>query len=157
MRQPKPRAQLSRKSRERQENEETVDPARSALMSKVRGKDSSPEMKVRRTAHKLGYRFRLHSRHLPGTPDLVFPRLRKVILVHGCFWHRHHGCKRTTSPKTRSAFWADKFARNIERDERVVRELEELGWSVQIVWECQTFDSVALEERLSSFLNSSDA
>lgn len=153
MRKPTPRAQLSHKSQERQENEETVDPARSALMSRVRGKDSSPEMKVRRTAHSLGYRFRLHSRRLPGTPDLVFPRLRKVIFVHGCFWHRHDGCSRTTTPKTRSAFWAAKFARNIERDQRVVRELRDSGWNVLIVWECQTFDTTALEERLQSFLS----
>jgi DNA mismatch endonuclease (patch repair protein) len=131
---------------------DAVEPARSALMGRVRGKGSAPEMAVRRTAHALGYRFRLHSRKLPGTPDLVFPRLRKAIFVHGCFWHRHPGCSRTTNPKTRADFWAEKFRQNIERDARVKSQLEALGWEVLIIWECQTFDHTDLEDRLNAFL-----
>jgi DNA mismatch endonuclease (patch repair protein) len=130
----------------------TVDPQRSALMARVRGKDSKPEIVVRRSAHALGYRFRLHRRNLPGTPDLVFPRLRKAIFVHGCFWHRHRGCSRTTTPKTRAAFWAEKFADNIKRDARTRRQLRAAGWDVLVVWECETFDRRALTRRLAAFL-----
>jgi len=129
-----------------------VDPARSALMGRVRQKNSRPEMIVRRAAHALGYRFRLHSRSLPGTPDLVFPGLGKIILVHGCFWHRHRGCPRTTTPKTRARFWTNKFAENRKRDARVARRLKALGWEVLIVWECQTFDRASLRHRVSAFL-----
>lgn len=132
---------------------EAVAPERSALMSRVRGKNSEPEMAVRRVAHALGYRFRLHRRNLSGTPDLVFPRLRKVIFVHGCFWHRHEGCHRTTTPKTRAAFWANKFERNIERDALNESKLRTLGWNVLVVWECQTFDPVALAQRLDTFFS----
>ncbi len=129
-----------------------VDPARSVLMRRVKGKDSAPEMSVRRVAHALGYRFRLHRRDLPGTPDLVFPRLQKVILVHGCFWHRHRGCSRTTTPKTRTGFWEAKFTQNIRRDKRVVRRLRDIGWEILIIWECQTADPAKLSRRLERFL-----
>jgi DNA mismatch endonuclease (patch repair protein) len=132
---------------------ETIDPKRSALMARVRGKDSKPERIVRRLAHALGYRFRLHYRNLPGTPDLVFPRLRKAIFVHGCFWHRHHGCTRTTTPKTRAAYWRTKFAANVERDARKERQLKALGWKVLIVWECETFDPITLARRLRAFFS----
>ncbi|HEX9274354.1 MAG TPA: very short patch repair endonuclease [Candidatus Binatia bacterium] len=131
---------------------EPVDPARSALMARVRGKNSKPEIVVRRVAHALGYRFRLHRGNLPGTPDLVFSRLRKVIFVHGCFWHRHRGCSRTTTPKTRAAFWAEKFARNIERDALKASQLKALGWKVLIVWECETFNPDILSGDLAAFL-----
>src|ERR1051326_581599 len=131
-----------------------IDPVRSALMGRVRARNSVPEMIVRRTAHRLGYRFRLHTRDLPGTPDLVFPRLRKIILVHGCFWHRHRGCPRNTSPKTRAAFWAAKFAENRKRDARVTRKLTALGWDVFVVWECKTFDSAELRHLVGAFLAS---
>src|ERR1700693_3779959 len=94
-------------------NEALPDPRRSALMARIRGKNTQPEIVVRRAAHALGYRFRLYRPDLPGSPDLVFPRLRKVILVHGCYWHRHPACSRTTTPKTRRSFWAAKFARNV--------------------------------------------
>lgn len=120
-------------------------------MARVRGKNSTPEMAVRSVAHQLGYRFRLHRRDLPGTPDLVFPGPRKAIFVHGCFWHRHPKCFRTTTPKTRAAFWAQKFADNIKRDRRVRRQLRDAGWDVLIVWECQTFDRDSLEARLVAF------
>lgn len=132
---------------------EPVDPKRSALMARVKHKDSKPEIVVRRLAHRLGYRFLLHCRSLPGTPDLVFPRLQKIIFVHGCFWHRHRGCYRTTTPKTRKAFWADKFKSNIKRDKAKQRQLEALGWDVLVLWECETFDLEALAERLTAFFS----
>src|ERR1700692_2000946 len=108
---------------------------RSALMARVKSKDSVPERLVRSQAHTLGYRFRLHRRSLPGTPDLVFSKLRKVIFVHGCFWHRHSGCPRTTTPKTRAEYWKAKFIRNIERDASVIKMLRSAGWDSMIVWE----------------------
>lgn len=129
-----------------------VDPKRSALMARVRTQHSEPEIVVRRVAHALGYRFRLHRRNLPGTPDLVFPGAKRAIFVHGCFWHRHKGCVRTTTPKTRAAFWAEKFAANVRRDARTLRQLKSAGWSVLVVWECQTFDSRTLAKRLARFL-----
>ena len=95
-------------------------------------------MIVRRVLHGAGYRFRLHRRDLPGSPDVVLPRHRLAVFVHGCFWHRHTGCPRTTTPKTRAAFWASKFAANIARDERATAELGRLGWRVHVVWECET-------------------
>jgi DNA mismatch endonuclease (patch repair protein) len=131
---------------------EPIDPNRSALMARVRDKNSKPEIVVRRLAHRLGYRFRLHCRNLPGTPDLVFPRLRKIIFVHGCFWHRHRGCYRTTTPKIRKAFWADKFKDNTKRDKLKQRRLESLGWDILVVWECETFDPHRLSKRLADFL-----
>lgn len=133
---------------------QSVSPERRALMSRVRAKHSKPEMAVRRAAHALGFRFRLHRRDLPGTPDLVFPRLRKAIFVHGCFWHRHPGCPRTTSPKTRADYWDNKFAENVARDAARLVELEMLGWDTLVIWECETFDREVLSRRLSSFLRS---
>ena len=135
---------------------EAVDPARSELMRRVRGKHTTPERAVRRVAHALGYRFRLHRRDLPGTPDLVFPRLRRAIFVHGCFWHRHEGCARTTTPKTRAAYWREKFEQNVHRDRRNLAALRDLGWEVLVVWECQTFERAELLARLSRFLNAGD-
>ena len=121
---------------------DSVDPAtRSAIMRAVRSKDTAPERVVRKTAHALGYRFRLHRRDLPGTPDLAFPGRRKVIFVHGCFWHRHAhpGCPRGRStPASRRAYWKAKFARNVARDRRAKRALRADGWGVMVVWECQT-------------------
>lgn len=134
-------------------HEPPVDPKRSALMGRVGATNSAPEMAVRRAAHHLGCRYRLHRRDLPGTPDLVFPKLRKVILVHGCFWHRHEGCVRTTTPRTRRDFWLAKFEANVERDARVRHQLEDLGWEVFVVWECETFDEVELRVRLRNFLS----
>lgn len=122
-------------------------------MARVGPKDTKPERVVRRISHALGYRFRLQRRDLPGTPDLIFPRLRKIIFVHGCFWHRHPGCKKASMPKTRVDFWADKFARNIERDARKEFELRQLGWDVAVVWECETRDTKTLESRLARWLS----
>jgi DNA mismatch endonuclease (patch repair protein) len=121
-------------------------------MARVRAKDSKPELAVRRVAHALGCRFRLHQRTLPGTPDLVFPRLRKVIFVHGCFWHRHEGCRRTTTPKTRAEYWKRKFSDNVARDAARLDELRDLGWEALTLWECETLDRTRLSERLATFL-----
>lgn len=123
-------------------------------MRSVRSKDSAPELAVRKQAHALGYRFRLHQRGLPGTPDLVFPRLRKVIFVHGCFWHRHPGCPRTTSPKTRADFWRNKFAENVARDAARLTEIQGLGWETLVIWECETSHGPELSRRLETFLGS---
>ncbi|WP_105438965.1 very short patch repair endonuclease [Neorhizobium sp. T25_13] len=113
---------------------------RRQLMAKVKGTDTKPEMLVRRAAHGLGFRYRLHDRRLPGTPDLVFPRLKTVIFVHGCFWHRHTGCSKTTTPKTRTDYWQKKFADNVQRDCVSQAKLKALGWEVLIIWECHTKD-----------------
>jgi len=124
-------------------------------MSAIRGKDTKPEMIVRRVAHRLGYRYRLHRRELPGAPDLVFPRLRKVIFVHGCFWHRHTCKLGQPVPKTRSKFWRDKLEGNRRRDVETRRALREAGWDVLTVWECQTKVKKLpwLTERIAKFLD----
>lgn len=115
---------------------DTVDKAtRSRIMSLVGRKDTGPEIILRLALHKLGVRYRLHDKNLPGSPDLVFPRYRAVVFVHGCYWHSH-GCNRSTIPKTRTGFWKSKFLANKERDERNLRLLKESGWRVRIVWEC---------------------
>lgn len=125
---------------------------RRQLMGRVRGKNSAPELAARSVAHEFGYRFRLHRKDLPGSPDLVFPRLRKVIFVHGCFWHRHPGCSRTTTPKTRQEFWVEKFEANVARDLRNLQDLETLGWKCRVVWECETKDPESLRAILRAFL-----
>ena len=127
---------------------------RSALMSRVRSKDTSPELRVRKVAHALGYRFRLHRRDLPGCPDLTFVSLGKVIFVHGCFWHRHPRCRKATMPKSRVAFWKAKFDRNVERDQQVKRKLRRLGWRVFTIWECQTHDPERLRSESQRFFSS---
>ena len=119
---------------------------RSEIMSRIRGRDTEPELIVRRIAHGLGFRFRLHRRDLPGSPDLVFPKYRAVIMVHGCFWHRHPGCKFASSPKTRVGFWETKFEGNVVRDRRNETELHELGWRVMVIWECETRDREVVAE-----------
>lgn len=121
-------------------------------MSGIRGRDTRPELVVRKLAHALGYRFRLHRRDLPGSPDLVFPGRRKVIFVHGCFWHRHPGCRFAYHPKSRVEFWRAKFEQNISRDGRALTELEKLGWEAMIVWECETREVDGLADRLVEFL-----
>ena len=117
-------------------------------MSQVRAKDTSAEMRVRRAAHALGLRYRLHRRDLPGTPDLTFPKHRTIILVHGCFWHRHPGCKKATVPKSRRQFWQSKFAINVARDRQTVERLRALDWMVAIIWECETKTNSVLLHRL---------
>ena len=106
-------------------------------MSAVRGKHTAPEILVRKAAHKLGLRFRLHSRLLPGRPDLVMARWNTVVFVNGCFWHRHPGCKRTTTPKSNAAFWKKKFRENVRRDAANYARLTELGWRIVVLWQCQ--------------------
>lgn len=133
---------------------DTLTPAeRSKVMARVRGKNTKPELAVRRQAHAMGFRYRLHDRRLPGTPDLVFPGRRKVVLVHGCFWHRHEDCALARLPKTRRDFWEPKLRGNKERDQRNMADLENLGWQVLVVWECETKDQLGLAARLRRFLN----
>jgi DNA mismatch endonuclease (patch repair protein) len=130
---------------------DSLSPAeRSERMSRIRGKDTKPEMIVRRLVYGLGYRYRLHRKDLPGAPDLVFPGRRKVIFVHGCFWHRHDGCGRL--PKSRLDFWVPKLEANRLRDRRHRDALEALGWNVIVVWECEMKDRTRLAERIDSFL-----
>lgn len=132
---------------------DTVDSQkRSEMMSRIRGRDTKPEIIVRRIAHRLGFRFRIHRRDLPGCPDIVFPRYRAVIMVHGCFWHRHPGCRYAYTPKTRVRFWKDKFESNVVRDRRNETALHELGWRVLVIWECETKDLGALEARIKEHL-----
>lgn len=121
-------------------------------MRAVRGRDTTPEMAVRRMVHGMGYRFRLHRKDLPGRPDLVLPRLRSVIFVNGCFWHRHEGCRRATLPKANSTFWREKLERNANRDSSNVCALQGAGWNVLVVWECEANDPSRLEQMLRSFL-----
>jgi DNA mismatch endonuclease (patch repair protein) len=130
-----------------------VDPARrSAMMAAIRGKDTAPEIRVRRAAHALGHRFRIHRADLPGRPDLVFPGRHKVLFVHGCYWHRHEGCRYAMMPKSNTEFWSTKFEKNKARDERVMTELVDLGWDPFVVWECETRDAKVLRERIASIL-----
>lgn len=110
---------------------------RSERMSRIQGKGSASEMRLRRLIHGMGYRYRLHVRTLPGTPDLVFPSRKAVIFMHGCFWHRHQGCHLARMPKSRVAFWTEKLEANKRRDEVNTRRLKELGWRVLVIWECQ--------------------
>ena len=125
---------------------------RSWNMSRIRSKDTSPEKTVRSLLHRLGYRFRLHRRDLPGKPDIVLPKHSTVIFVHGCFWHRHEGCKYAYTPKSRIEFWNAKFQTNAQRDVAVQDQLRALGWRIIIVWECETHDVRSLEAHLSYLL-----
>lgn len=111
-------------------------PTRSRMMSGIRGRNTRPELALRRALHRLGVRYRLHVRSLPGKPDMVFPKSNAVLFVHGCFWHQHPGCRYSTTPATRREFWQEKFKQNDDRDRRVKRELRERGWRVATVWEC---------------------
>lgn len=127
---------------------------RSRVMSAVRGRDTSPELAVRKMVHSMGYRFRLHRKDLPGTPDLVFPKLKLALFVHGCFWHQHRGCAKSKRPTTNETFWNNKLSANIARDDRVQSELSTAGWRVHTIWECETKDksklSIALQDAISS-------
>ncbi len=123
---------------------------RSYNMSRIRGTNTEPELIVRRLLHHLGFRFRLHRRDLPGTPDIVLPRSRTVIFVHGCFWHQHPRCRYATKPATRSKFWQKKFEANRGRDRKAKRRLRAIGWKVMIIWECQTVRGV---DQLATKLN----
>ena len=127
---------------------------RSWNMSRIRGSDTSPERLVRSLLHSMGYRFRLHQKNLPARPDIVLSSRRTVILVHGCYWHRHAGCRFAYTPKTNRQFWEAKFQENVTRDMRQCRRLEDLGWTVITVWECETKNSAVLTERLQTSIPS---
>lgn len=129
-----------------------VDPARSRQMALIRSKDTAPEMAVRRLAHRLGYRYRLHRADLPGKPDMVFPSRKAVVFMHGCFWHGHD-CKRgAREPKTNAEYWRAKIARNVERDDATMAALEARGWRSLVIWECEVKDAAAVAQRLRDFL-----
>lgn len=125
---------------------------RSERMSRVRSKDTKPELEVRRLVHSLGYRYRLHGNDLPGHPDLVFRKYRKVIFVHGCFWHRHAGCPRCRMPKSRLRFWKSKLNANKKRDLANQDELKKMGWHFMIVWECELAHKNDLASAINAFL-----
>lgn len=110
---------------------------RSWNMSRIRGRDTKPELVLRSALHRLGYRFRLSDRSLPGRPDIVLPKYKTAVFVHGCFWHRHKGCKYTYNPKSKVEFWQHKFEENMARDERNIRDIISNGWIAVVVWECQ--------------------
>ena len=135
---------------------DTLTPAqRSERMSRIRSGDTKPEIVLRKALHKLGFRFRVHGTRLPGKPDIVLTKYKTAIFVHGCFWHRHPGCKVATTPKSNTDFWTDKFARNVERDERVVQQIEDGGWRVIIVWECDVdspLKATSVATRIASVL-----
>lgn len=121
-------------------------------MSRIRGKDTKPEMVVRRLLYADGFRYRLHATDLPGRPDIVFRSRKRVIFVHGCFWHQHNGCRNASIPKTRTDFWNKKLKGNVSRDQFVLRQLHERGWRVLIVWECEIKDAGYLSAKLQEFL-----
>lgn len=125
---------------------------RSERMSRIRSKNTKPELIVRSIAHRLGYRFRLHQKDLAGSPDLVFPAIRKAIFVHGCFWHAHEACKVANRPKSRTPYWDDKFKRNKDRDKRNENSLREAGWDVKTIWECETKSPDIVAKRVKAFL-----
>lgn len=125
---------------------------RSRMMAAVRQRDTPAELAVRRVAHALGFRFRLNVRSLPGSPDIVFPKHRKVIFVHGCYWHRHN-CRKATMPSSRTEFWQSKFEANVNRDQQAIKKLRKLGWKVLVVWECQTNDAVKVAKTLKKFFD----
>lgn len=125
---------------------------RSRIMAGIKGKNTRPEIIVRSLLHRMGYRFRLHRTDLPGKPDIVLPRHRKIIFVHGCFWHGHKGCPKSKRPQTNRKFWNRKLDGNIRRDAETLSDLRKLGWNVLIVWECEVKDVELMEEKLKSFM-----
>ena len=127
---------------------------RSRIMAKVRGENTSPERLVRSLIHKMGYRFRLNVKDLPGKPDIVLKKHKKVIFVHGCFWHQHEGCPHAARPSSNTEYWNKKLDRNMIRDREHMHKLEYLGWNVLIVWECETRDREKLIDKLKVFLTS---
>jgi DNA mismatch endonuclease (patch repair protein) len=127
---------------------------RSALMSRIRGKDTAPEKTLRAILHKAGYRYRLNVRSLPGSPDIVFPGRRKLIFVHGCFWHSHANCRLGALPKTKLQYWEPKLRANVSRDLRTIRKLRRQGWSVLVVWQCSLKNLDRCMSRITRFLES---
>jgi len=129
---------------------------RSWNMSRIRSDNTRPELIVRSLLHRMGYRFRLHQKDLPGKPDIVLPKHKTVIFVHGCFWHRHEDCKYAYIPKSRQGFWNNKFKTNIERDKKVNQQLKDLGWKVNIIWECELSDLTVVEKKLDNILRNDE-
>ncbi|WP_244114906.1 very short patch repair endonuclease [Burkholderia cepacia] len=125
-------------------------------MARVRQRDTQPEIAVRRALHNMGFRFRLHRKDLPGCPDVVLPRFRLAIFVHGCFWHQHAGCGKAKLPSTRADWWKAKLQRNVCRDEEAVGLLEDLGWRAEVIWECETFDPSRLRARLETITSTTN-
>ncbi|WP_418474148.1 very short patch repair endonuclease [Desulfovibrio sp.] len=125
---------------------------RSLNMAKIRSKNTTPEKKVRSILHRIGYRFRIHNQKLPGTPDIVIPKYKSVIFVHGCFWHGHENCKRATIPKTNHEFWKHKITVNKERDRLALDSLKKLGYSCLVIWQCEMKNEDMLRQRLIDFL-----
>lgn len=126
---------------------------RSRMMAGIKGKNTKPEMVVRKLVHSMGFRFRLHRKDLPGSPDIVLPRLKKAIFVHGCFWHRHQGCKFAYTPKSNTEFWLAKLDANMRRDTAALQALAALGWEILIVWECEVSNLPALTTKVNLFLS----
>jgi DNA mismatch endonuclease, patch repair protein len=127
---------------------------RSWNMSRIKSRDTKPELLLRSMLHRMGFRFRLHVKNLPGCPDIALPKYRTAIFVHGCFWHRHSGCRNATMPSTRPKFWAEKFEGNIKRDIRNREALETLGWKVLVAWECELkSDPESVVHKLSTAIN----
>lgn len=125
---------------------------RSAVMRAVKSRNTSPEVALRKALHGAGYRYRLHRKDLPGKPDIVFPSRKKVLFVHGCFWHQHPGCRHADRPSSNLAYWDGKLDANKSRDARHIAELESLGWCVLVVWECQIRELVTVMQRVTEFL-----
>lgn len=130
---------------------------RSRMMSSIRSRDTAPERAVRSLVHRLGFRFRLQARHLPGTPDLVLPRLKTALFVHGCYWHRHAGCRYCYEPKSNVEFWHRKFKDNMHRDAAAEAQLRDMGWYSVVVWECEVRNRDALADRLKATLEGRQA
>ena len=132
-----------------------VSEQRSRNMSAIKSKNTKPEIAVRKVLHSMGYRFRLHGKDLPGSPDIVLPKYKTVIFVHGCFWHRHENCKYASTPKTRQEFWNKKFKKNIERDLEIQENIKNIEWRSVVIWECETKNIDNLKEKIIDVFNES--
>ena len=127
-----------------------VSEQRSRNMSAIKSKNTKPEIAVRKLLHSMGFRFRLHRKDLPGSPDIVLPKYKTLIFVHGCFWHRHENCKYASNPKTRKEFWESKFKANVKRDLEIQEKIKNIGWQSVVIWECELKDSSALKKKLQN-------
>ena len=125
-----------------------VSEQRSRNMSAIKSKNTKPEIDVRKLLHSMGYRFRLHRKDLPGSPDIVLPKYKTVIFVHGCFWHRHQNCKYASTPKTRKEFWESKFKANVKRDKEIEEKIKNIGWQSSVIWECELKDTYGLKDKI---------
>ena len=130
-----------------------VSEQRSRNMSAIKSKNTKPEIKVRKLLHAMGYRFRLHRKDLPGSPDIVLPKYKTVIFVHGCFWHRHENCKYASTPKTRKEFWESKFKANVKRDKEIQDKIKNLDWRSVVIWECETKNIENLRDKIIDVFN----